>query len=222
MLCAGLFASDVASFHIKHISAVFSGGFYSYGDQFIKDLPIPETTEAQKQTIAGLAQTLTEKTALLRQREKQVQTFPASVTQRRFDEGNIPDLDDLAHLISTNNLAKNLDSQKMSQQTDLTGETVLNIGRGELRGKASLMALVVRVLQLRGKMLSEDLLALEVPLHASEQKAYLDTLNTWQTEIAALQQDIDGLEQQLNAAVYDAYGLTAADREIVEGFLARF
>ena len=124
--------------------------------------------------------------------------------------------------MSVSHLAKNLDSQKLSQQTDLTGETVLNIGRGELRGKTSLLALVVRVLQLRGKMLSEDLLALEVPLHASEQKAYLDTLDTWQTEIAALQQDIDGLEQQLNAAVYDAYGLTAADREIVKGFLARF
>ena len=99
---------------------------------------------------------------------------------------------------------------------------MLNIGRGELRGKTSLLALVVRVLQLRGKMLSEDLLALEVPLQTSEQKAYLDTLDTWQTKITVLQQDIDGLEQQLNAAVYDAYGLTAADREIVEGFLARF
>lgn len=221
----GLVPSYLSDFYIKHVATIYGGGFYSYGDQFIKDLPIPETTETQREQIAGLAQALTEKTALLREREKQVQAFPASVTQLRFDhpeQSNPPDLEDLSRLVSTNKLAKNLDVQKLSEATTLTGETVLKIGRGELHGKAGIMALVRRVLELNGKMESETLLALEVPLEAHEQTTYLQTLASWQTEIVTLQNEIDALEKQLNTAVYDAYGLTAADREIVEGFLARF
>lgn len=219
---ASYLGSFVGDFFVKHIAAVYGSGFYSYGDQFIKDLPIPSTTAAQQQTIAGLAQSLTEKTAQLRQREKQVQAFPASVTQLRFEQGNPPDLEDLSRLIITSNLAKTLDSQKLSQQTTLTGETVLNLGRGELRGKTELMALVSRVLELRGKMSSEELLALEVPLHPHDQTDYLQTLTDWQNDIATLQQDIDGLEIDLNSTVYDAYQLTDTDRDVVEGFLERF
>ena len=76
----GIFNSDIANFYLCQISSVYSGGYYSYGDQFIKNLPIPPATEDQQTAIAEFAQTLTDKTARLRKLEAAVAAFPDSVT----------------------------------------------------------------------------------------------------------------------------------------------
>ena len=219
---ASLLNAATGEFYVKHLSSSFGSGYYSYGDQFIKNLPIPETTPGQQQTIAAFAQTLTDKTARLRELEKDVETFPASVTSQRRADARVPDLDDLERLVSANNLAQTVDAGKVSEQSTLQGETVLSIGKGELRAKPALVRFVRRVLRLRGKMSTEDLLALEMPMNPADQTAYLETLAAWEKEAARLHTEIAGLEAELNSAVYEAYGLDADDRRVVEAFLERF
>ncbi|RME08294.1 MAG: hypothetical protein D6816_05760, partial [Bacteroidetes bacterium] len=83
MTIAGFLNSHVLDFYLKHISTAYSGKSYSYGDQFIKQLPIilplPGYSAMQIpfQVIAYFAQQLTQKTAELRQKEQQLTAFPA-------------------------------------------------------------------------------------------------------------------------------------------------
>ena len=214
--------SYALDFYVRHISSVYGSGYYSYADAFLKNLPIPETTPTQQQTLSSFAQTLTEKTARLRALEKDVASFPASVTMQRRAAGRVPDLDDLTRLVTADNLPQTVDAAKVGEQDTLHGETVLRIGNGELRAKPSLAKFVRRVLKLRGKMGAEELLALEVPLSAADQSVYLETLATWEKEIGGLRVEMAGLEADLNSAVYEAYGLDEDDRRVVEEFLERF
>ena len=177
---AGLFSSKPSDFFIKHISSVFSGGFYSYGDQFIKTLPIPATTTKQQQTIASLAQSLTDKTARVRELEKSIAAFPESVTESLKGK-SLPDRDDLSRLIVTNTLPKTLSGKKVSEEGMLDGQTVLRIGKAELRIKRlELAKFVKRILELRGTVDTQEFLALEVPINSKDQTRYLETLAAWE------------------------------------------
>lgn len=219
---AGLFSSKPSDFFIKHISSVFAGGFYSYGDQFIKTLPIPATTKAQQQTIATLATSLTDKTARLRELEKSIAAFPESVTESLKGK-SLPDRDDLARLVVASNLPKTLSGKKVSEETMLDGQIVLRIGKAELRVKREELATFVkRVLALRGTVDTQDFLALEVPINSKDQTRYLEILAAWEKEAATLSGEIEKLEAELNEVVYTVYGLNSADREVIEEFLRRF
>ncbi len=217
---AGLFSSKSSDFFIKHISSVFSGGFYSYGDQFIKTLPIPATTKEQQQTIASLTQSLTDKTARLRELEKSIAAFPDSVTKSLK---SLPDRDDLARLIVTNTLPKTLSGKKVSEEGMLDGQTVLKIGKAELLiKKPELAKFIKRVLELRGTVNTQEFLALEVPISSKDQTSYLETLASWEAETSILSGEIEKLEVELNDVVYEVYELNVADRRVIEEFLRRF
>jgi hypothetical protein len=219
---AGFFSSKPSDFFIKHISSVFSGGFYSYGDQFIKTLPIPATTKAQQQIIASLAGSLTDKTARARELEKSIAAFPDSVTESLKGK-SLPDRDDLERLIVTNTLPKTLSGKKVSEEGMLDGQIVLRMGKAELRvKKPELAKFVRRVLELRGTVDTQEFLALEVPISSKDQTRYLETLAAWESEVSELLGEIEKLEADLNDVVYEVYGLNVADREVIEEFLARF
>ncbi len=219
---AGLFSSKVLDFYVKHMSSVFSGGFYSYGDQFIKDLPIPPATKEQQAHISSLAQSLTEKTAALHDYDKALATFPDSVTAARRAEGDVPDLESLARLGHLENLPQELRAGRLSSEGDLTGQVVLRAGNGRMTLKPTLARLVEKILNVRGKMRRDELAALSVPERDAEQRAYLERLAVWQDEMAALQGEIAGLEAALNEAVYEVYRLEDEEQKVIEGFLERF
>jgi hypothetical protein len=221
-LFLGLLNSKTLDFHLRHISSVYSSGFYSYADAFLKDLPIGSATNEQQQAIIAAARTLIEKTAVLREREKAVAAFPDSVTGARRQEGDVPDLEVLSRLGLFGNLPREVRADRLGSEHDLMGQVVLRIGNGRMTLKPALARLVEKVLELRGKMARDELLALNVPEREVEQRAYLETLATWQTEIACLQEEIAGLEAELNDTVYEVYGLDEEDRRVVEGFLDRF
>jgi hypothetical protein len=65
-------------------------------------------------------------------------------------------------------------------------------------------------------------LALSVPEREAEQRAYLEKLSVWQHGAACFRDEIEGLENDLNEVVYEVYGVEVEEREVIEGFLARF
>ena len=213
--------SRVGEFHIKHLSSPFSGGFYSYGDQFIKDLPIPPTTEDQQTTIAGLAHTLTETTATLRRLEAAVRAFPDSVTAARRETGTVPDLEARERLGVLQGLPREVSAERVSSEHDLMGRVILRIGKGRMTLQPALAEFVFATLKVRGKLSYEALASLNVPERAGEQRAYVEALREWQEQIVRLQGEIVELEAELNGKVYEVYGLED-EKEVIEGFLERF
>ena len=219
----GLLNSRTLDFYLRHITQVYnSSGSSSYADAYLKWLPIVDVASDQQHCISDLAQSLTAKTAELRQLEGNIAAFPASVTEAWRAEGKVPDLDDLSRLVTWSNLARNISYDSVSEQTDLRGNTVLSAGRGSMTLEPALARLVLQVLELRGRMTREELLGLEVPTDASEQAAYLQTLAEWQASTESLKGEIEQQEAELNNVVYEAYELDEEAQRIIRAFLERF
>ncbi len=217
-----LLNSRTLDFHLKQISSVYSNGYFSYADAFLKGLPIASANPETERNISALAHLLTDKTARLRALEKQVETFPASLTVERRGAGTVPELDEVARLAVAGGLPKMIDASDVREQSDLQGQTVLAVGRGEVRAAPMLARLLRRVLDVRGKVKREELLGLELPMGESDQQDYLEQLAGWEGEVEELKRAICQGELELNTLVYDLYDLGAEDREVLEGFLARF
>ncbi len=226
----GLLNSYSLDFHLRQLSSTYAGGFYSYADAFLKDLPIPDASKKDQNRIAKLSQTLTTHTASARALEKDIAGFPESVNAQRRAAGNVPDLDSLENLLSgSGGLTSELKwHSKTSLSQDLMGEWVLSIPRGksattELRaGSQTLLELTKAALLERGKIGRSDLLALRVPEKTAAQRQYLETLQNWKTTLETTRAQIRTLESQLNDIVYTVFNLTKADRKVIESFLERF
>lgn len=72
----GLLNSSVADFYLKHISSVYSGGFWSYADAFLKWVPVPEATDEQKKRLAECVGKLTEKVNEYHEVKEALASFP--------------------------------------------------------------------------------------------------------------------------------------------------
>ena len=228
--CAGLFSADPTNFQVKLISSVFGGGYYSFGDQFIKGLPIPEASKKQHDAIVQTVDSLTTQAATTRTLEQDIAAFPDSVTAQKRNAGKVPDLDTLENLLSsigglTNEIRFD---EKASIAKDLMGEWVLTIPRGrnastEFRSNhKTLLEMVAATLEQRRKILRSDFLALRIPEKENDQKKYLQTLHDWKVKLENTKAEIFKLEAELNDIVYSIFKLTAQDRKVIESFLARF
>lgn len=218
----GLLNSNVLDFYLRQISSVYSNGYYSYADAFLKELPIAPASDVQRNAIAEVAKVLTEKVSILREYEKVVVNFPNSVTDARRKAGTVPNLEALSRLGEFKNLPKELQANRVSSQNTLLGEVELTIGNGRATLKPELAKLVDSVLQVRGRIARDELLTLQLPERENEQQAYIKQLAAWRKNINQLQADIEALEKELNNAVYEVYGLDDEDKQVIEAYLARF
>ncbi len=226
---AGLFSADLTNFLVKLTSSVFGGGYYSFGDQFIKNLPIPKANPKQHNQIVALVHSLTTKAALARALAQDISGFPESVDRKKRSAGSIPDLESLGQLLTTQSLNNEIVwDKKATLNQDLLGEWVLSIPRGksastEFRSlNKTLLEMVQVMLEQRKKISRTELLALRVPERQNAQRQYLELLQTWQTELGQTRQEIVTLEGELNDLVYSVFGLNSQDRKTIEAFLERF
>ena len=227
--CAGVFAADPTSFHVKHTSSVFGGGYYSFGDQFIKELPIPEVADDLQAQIIQLVTNLTTKSDESSKLQRKLEHFPESVTESLREHKKTPDLESFANLASGHSpFNSDLRHHKDTRiETNLMGETVLLIPKGktghtEIRGTPSFLAIVRATLEQRKKISRNDLLALPIPERENVQRDYIQTLQHWKNDLERLQNEIETLETELNDAVYLAFDLDVKDRAVIESFLERF
>ena len=220
---ASILNSNVADYYAKQTSAVFSGGYYSYGDQFVKWLPIPRVDTDVHQHLSGLANELTRLAQAIAETEDKLANFPTSLTESLAQQGKAPSRDALGNLAAANGLAQELSIEKTTMQTDLMGQFVLRLGRGSLTTDSKALAqLVLEVLRERGKIKRDELLALNFPINPHDQEAYLDQLSNWREERARLEGTIETLEQQVNKEVYALFELRPDEIQTIEAYLARF
>lgn len=223
---ATLLSSHPADFFIKSSGIVYSGGYYSYADAYIRNLPIPASTPAQRDQLSRLARELTACTGELRRLEAQARAFPDSVSEERRAAGTLPELDVLGGMAQAAGLAQKLEASKVQDMDGgllgKLGEVTLKVGKGTLTLGTEHARLVREVLAERRSLGRDELLALRVPERTADVRAYLDTLAGWRTRMAELRGEIETREAELNDVVYGLYGLNADERAVVERFLERF
>ena len=226
---SGILGSRLIDFWVKQQAVIYGNGFYSYADQFIKDVPMLDIEKETRLKLKNLSKQLAEVATRLQKLEQQLEQFPESVTEALQEKKKSPDVDTFENMVgSYSPLPTELRHHPGARlETDLMGQTVLVIPKGktgvtEIRGAPNFLQVVQRTLEQRGKISRTELLVLPIPEREKQQREYLDTLQRWKDELIAVHAEIQKLEAELNDAVYDAFGLDARDRAVIEDFLRRF
>lgn len=227
-MLTGLLNSAVLDFYLKHISTVYSGKTYSYGDQFIKQFPvrIAAADNPSDQIAAGLIDTyankLTQKTGHLRIWQSQQEKFPAP--QMRHLPTSV-DIYPFHQLVIGTPQAQTFHRGKVSFKPAANGTVKMTFGTTSLilphQPLADVIAGWLR-LQSRQTLATDDLMALRLPKDPAPCQHLLAQLASLEQDIQNLQKEIQQLESNLNTAVADYYGLNSKDIDLINDFLNRF
>ena len=218
-----LLNSRLLDFYVKHISIIVGGGFYDYGDQFIKNLPIPPATLEQQSTLSALAQKLGANAAARARVRGQLEGFPRSAQSALEAAGTFLEQDTLGNLALEAGLSKTLSFKGAQLEQTLLGKPTLRLGKGALTLPSETHGgAVLAALEAAGKLTREELLGLSLPVKAKGVQKFLDTLESWKGELGALEAEYKQLERDLNVQVYALFAFTPDEIAVVEGFLERF
>jgi len=219
----GLLNSSVADFYLKHISSVYSGGFWSYADAFLKWVPVPEATDEQKKRLAEYVGKLTEKVNEYHEVKEALASFPQGYWEELKQSEKAPSRDVLQNLARWGDLPQKVSAKQAQIQTDLQAQTVLRLGKSELLFRHEPHArLALEILRERGVVLKEKFLEWELPQDPQDVEAFLGHLKELRNRRQILEQEIQDLEKRLNEAVSDLFGLSPKEQEVIDEFLVRF
>ncbi len=220
-----LLNSTILDFYLKHVSTVYSGHAYSYGDQFIKNLPIrlPQNKDekAIAEALADLAQALTSTKGRLREWEKKRGAFPEPF----LPELGQVELYPFSRLITGAPQARHIRIGDVAFQPQLDGRWAMTFGRTTLtfpsEHHARLAEAWLRV-RSRASVPVDELLRLRVPVRPEDAQRLLNLLRAAEAEIERLQSRLDDGEAEVDRLVARLYGLKDEETHIIEDFLARF
>ncbi|MDW8031512.1 MAG: N-6 DNA methylase [Candidatus Bipolaricaulota bacterium] len=221
-----LLNSSLLDFYLKHVSTVYTGHSYSYGDQFIKLLPIrlPRTKVEREvaKRLANLAQKLTETKGKLRAKEQERAAFPEPQIAKLKKR---PELYPVSRLVQGRPQAARIRMEDVSLQQQLDESWALRFGRSELIFPTRTHAELVKTwltLQGQSQVESVRLMNLKLPQDEESCKKLFDLLEEVNKEIKKLQKLLSDGEEKVNDLVADFYGLNATDRKVIREFLEKF
>jgi hypothetical protein len=221
-----LLNSSVLDYYLKHISTVYTGHSYSYGDQFIKNLPIclPKTKSQKEiaERLAKLAQELTELKGKLRAKERERAAFPEPQIAKLEKQ---PELYPLSRLAQGEPQAAQIQVEDISLQRMLDGSWVLTFGRSTLVFPTEAHAKLAHIwlkLQGRSQVESAQLMGLRVPQSKQQCQRLLELLEETEQEIERLQAQIKEGEAEVDELVAELYELSKTDQDVIREFLDRF
>jgi len=217
---AGFLNSAVADFCVKQISSVFGNKYYSYGDQFIAPLVIPQTilesvefqkrieeAQAVSKQKAGIERLLSEGTRGLRSEMK------------KYDFKKVGEV-----CTEKPRVAKlALDGKAAVQQT-MFGYEVTVCGKSlgfETRPYAEILSLLLNRIK-QSSVETTDVLEWAVPETEQGANRMLELLNKRVAELQHLDEEHVSLEQWVSDYTFKAVGLSKSEISILTGFLKRF
>jgi hypothetical protein len=221
-----LLNSTPLDFYLKHVSTVYEGHAYSYGDQFIKQLPIRlPKTKLQKEIahrLSGLAKELTETKGNLRRLEGERKAFPSPQAAAL---GSAIELYSLRRLVSGEPRGQNVDPKDYSVSQMLDGRWGLKLGRLTLSFPTEAHLRLVEEwlhLQNQTKVSSTTLMELELPTSEPGCHLVLDALRRAEAEISRLKSSLKEGEKEIDVMVARLYGLSREHKKVIKEFLSRF
>jgi hypothetical protein len=220
-------SSKVADFLIKQVSSVYGGRYYSYADQFLRDLPICQSLVEGKSRPAkdsgDLAEEISELCGTRQSLFRKLSEFPDSFAS----ELSKYELDSVKNLCNGQPQAENL-----------------KIGRDAIRVEAALYGFEVHYgdqspfefesaahaeclaeafrSQTRQGIRRKAVLSWRLPVTEGGCKKLLDLLANVRIELGQLINGISSQEASLNDLIYEMYGVRREERRVVEDFLARY
>jgi hypothetical protein len=209
--------SKALDFYFKHITTVKMGGYYEYRSQYVEKLP------CKTEDTAGVFNVMRDRA------EEIVATIDLDSKTERFPEAYLGDYDGELDYISyewqTRRYPVNADVQG-----DMDGNFTVQAGRSDT---ISDPAMYSDDREARKKRAEYVLAAVDgrnvksggettIPIPRSDDgvSKLLDQLEADRETVR--QTDIDGLEADIDEAVYDLFDLTEEEREVVEDYLEVF
>lgn len=225
----GLLNSKLLEFYFKHISPMHAGGYFRYNTQYLEKLPIkiPENPneKAISEEIAEKVSRILELKSQMSYAEDRVKKFPESYFEDEWD------FDKLANVAKAVSLSR--ESYSVSEKSlradyklrDLDGKETFRIilAPNEYvdfysEEVASCVWETLKTLKVVSK---RELLEMKIP-----KETHLKTLmNRYQKDKEKLVENekaIEELERQIDDLVYKLYGITDAEKRIIENYLKKF
>jgi len=223
----GFLNSRVTDFLIKQISSVYGGRFYSYADQFVKELPLAEAIldarSASSLRLASLADELAAAVGEHAELLRKMGTFPES-----FDRDlSRYELDTISHISTAHPTSAQVSMERdaISVEKTLYGYEVRygspKVFQFEHREHAECLAAALR-LQHRKNIPLKQVLGWRLPLKPEGCKKLLDLLDNAREEARRLAAQIASGEDELDEIVYRLYDVSPAERKVIESFLERY
>lgn len=219
--------SRLADFLIKQTSSVYAGRFYSYADQFLRDLPISSVlldgnSEASRQ-LELLAGTITRTSERRAELARKIELFPGSFESDLSEY----ELDTVGHLCSEHPRSAQLtiDVDSICVEPAPHGCSLrqgsLDLFEFACREQTEVLAQTLR--QLRRKSVPlQQVLNWRLPVRPEGCKKLLGLLDAACQELRQISQEIASRTGDLNELVYEVYGVSPSERQVVEEFLNRY
>jgi len=219
--------SKIADFLMKEVSSVYGGRFYSYADQFLRDLPVAEgildTRRGGTRRLSRIAESLTEFAARRNQLREKLESFPTS-----FERGLARyELDSIGKLAREypRSAQISLELESVIVEKTLYGfEVRYGSQRSfefEHREHAECLEEAFRT---RGRktLPLKEVLSWRLPVKPEGCRKLLEFQEGTRGELGRIRGEVTSLEDELNDLVYTVYGVTAEERQVIEGFLERY
>lgn len=213
----GLLNSKILEFYLKHISPIYSGKYYIYGQQYLERLPIklPKTKE-EKRLAKEITQRV-EKILELAKLEQKIENFPESYFEELKDE--IEEWDEIKW-----KPIRNYKEVKIKVEKDLNGEISLIFGKNDSLTEPAINSDVkveYIIEALKGKKVKKGE-EIKIKLPTSDEMVR-KILKKFEKDKEMLKDNpIAKLEEEINERVYKLYGLNGEDIKVIEEFLERF
>jgi hypothetical protein len=218
------FNSRVVDFLIKQTSSVYGGRFYSYADQFLRDVCVHEKIlNARGSRLSKIASLLTENAESRNAKKQQLATFPSSFEAQlsRYEFDSIRKL--AREWPGSAQLSVDIGYISV-QQILYTFEVRYGTQRPfefEHREHADCLAEALRARD-RKSLALEDVLAIRLPIKPEGCKKLLDVLQRTRQELSNIGDEIASLDNELNELVYEIYEINSEEQAVIEGFLQRY
>jgi len=219
--------SKVADFLIKQTSSVYGGRFYSYADQFLRDLPVAagllDKKNASAKQLSADAESLTGLAATQNKLTDKIESFPASF-ERDLASYELDGIGKLARE-RPGSAQLSVETDSISVEKALYGYEVRYDTQRPFefdhREHAECLAAIFRTCGRRSLPLKE-VLSWRLPVKPEGCKRLLELLEGTRLEASRLRNEAASLESQLNDLVYKLYDVTPAERKVIEDFLERY
>lgn len=210
----GLLNSETLEFHFKHISQLYSGKYYRYITQFLKELPIilPKISKERK-----LAAEIIQKVKTILQQvnlSRLADDLPTYLNEYR---SRGVEFDESKYIFGANH------SKLKPFLSGLPGKGyVVYPSQDEdsiwvdTKEKAQYLILALR----NRKVKQNETVKILIPRDNSVVTEILERVKKTAQEIKAT--PIDQLEEEINELVYQLYGLNENDKSVIEDFLKKF
>jgi len=119
--------SNLLEYYHKHISTIFSGKFYSYGDQFIKLLPIKEPVTHEEKDISKKLISLAKKLTSIEELKRKIDMFPTPYFSQLRKENEIEEYFEIKHVVKRSYSQLSPEIQK-----DLVGNKKIKLGKDDI------------------------------------------------------------------------------------------